>query len=141
MYIHPCCGVLFTFKSPQSSEQSPCEVWPARLSYQILVYLMNWMITCFSCSSFLFMIQKNIQENNDKRGILELLNYWIAIFVTYLIWRDRGKGHDDGSQRDLSLLGHLWCAGQAVRGAADVPGAGVAWNGQQHRLKTCVLSI
>ena len=42
------------------------------------------------------MIQKNIQENNDKRGILELLNYWIAIFITYLIRRDRGKGLDDG---------------------------------------------
>lgn len=46
--------------------------------------------------------------------------------MSHLIWRQRGEGLDDSSQRDLGLLGHIGRARHIVGCTADKPGAGIS---------------
>lgn len=45
--------------------------------------------------------------------------------IAHLIWRQRGKGLDDGGEWHLRLLGHVGCARHVVGRTADKPGTGV----------------
>lgn len=50
----------------------------------------------------------------------------LLLHHSYLVGRHRGEGRDDGGQGDLSLLGHVCRAREAVGRAADVARTGIA---------------
>lgn len=64
-------------------------------------------------------------------GFAPVASHWTTVTVIYqeqwsLIGGHCGKGLNDSSQWNLSLLGHIRCAGEAVRCTTDVSGTGIA---------------